>query len=255
MANKFWTRDELILAIKLYCELPFGKLHSRNQEIIKLAKLIGRTPSAIAYKLVNFASFDPSLKSRGIKGMSNTSKLDKEIWDEFYKNWEELAFVSAKLFSKLKKEPIEKMYDIDENTLPKEGKERERLVKTRVNQSFFRRTILASYDYKCCITGLKYPNLLIAGHIAPWADDKKNRMNPRNGLCLNALHDKAFENGLITITSDYKIKVSSNLKEKTDHVIENYFLKYENKKITLPSRFLPDKQFLEQHYTRYANQY
>ena len=74
-----WTREELILAINLYCKLPFGRLHRANPDIIHLAKLIHRTPSAVALKLVNFASFDPSLRARGIKGASNASKLDSQI--------------------------------------------------------------------------------------------------------------------------------------------------------------------------------
>jgi putative restriction endonuclease len=65
--QKLWTRNELILAINLYCKLPFGRLHNRNPEIENLAKLIGRTSSSVAYKLVSFASLDPSLKARGIK--------------------------------------------------------------------------------------------------------------------------------------------------------------------------------------------
>lgn len=66
--QRLWTREELILAINLYCKIPFGKLHRNNPDIIKLAKLIDRTPNTVSYKLVNFASFDPSLEARGIKG-------------------------------------------------------------------------------------------------------------------------------------------------------------------------------------------
>ena len=66
--QKLWTREELILAINLYCKLPFGRLHRNNPAVIHLASLIGRTPSSVAYKLVNFASLDPSLQARGIKG-------------------------------------------------------------------------------------------------------------------------------------------------------------------------------------------
>ena len=78
--QKLWTKEELILAINLYCKLPFGKMHKGNAEIINFGKLVDRTPSAIALKLGNFASFDPTLKARGIKGASNASKLDKQIW-------------------------------------------------------------------------------------------------------------------------------------------------------------------------------
>lgn len=53
-----WTKDELRLAFNLYCQLPFGRLHSKNPEIIELAKLIRRTPSSVAMKLVNFASLE-----------------------------------------------------------------------------------------------------------------------------------------------------------------------------------------------------
>lgn len=245
--QKLWTRDELILAINLYCKLPFGKLHSNNPEVIKLANLIGRTPGSVAYKLVNFASLDPSLKTRGIKGAYNVSNLDKKIWQEFVNNWDMLPFESEKLLAKFENTTIERLNDISEEELPKEGRVKEQIVRVRVNQSFFRRMIMASYDNTCCITGIKQPELLIAGHIRPWGVDEKNRLNPRNGIVLNALHDRAFEIGFITITPEYKIKVSSLLKIKENITMQEYFLRYENQSIILPSRFLPDKKFLEYH--------
>ncbi|HAQ64604.1 MAG TPA: restriction endonuclease [Bacteroidales bacterium] len=245
--QNLWSRDELILAINLYCKLPFGRLHRLNLQIIHLSELINRTPSSVAYKLVNFASLDPSLKARGIKGASNASKLDKEIWDEFYNNWEDLPYESEMLLAKIENRPIEDICNIDMKDLPL-GKTNERIVKVRVNQSFFRDSILASYNNTCCITGLNQSELLIAGHIKPWSEDEKNRLNPRNGIAINALHDKAFENGLITITPEYKIKISDViLKQKRTESIETYFLQYENKDIVLPSRFLPDIEFLKYH--------
>ena len=82
-----------------------------------------------------------------------------------------------------------------------DGKEKERIIKTRVNQSLFRKVVLATYNNKCCITGLAQPELLIASHIIPWSVNEKERLNPSNGICLNALHDKAFDSGLIAILS------------------------------------------------------
>lgn len=35
-----WTRDETILALGLYFQIPFAKISSRNQEIRKLARLM-----------------------------------------------------------------------------------------------------------------------------------------------------------------------------------------------------------------------
>ncbi len=241
--QRLWSREELILAINLYFKIPFGRLHSSNPEIIQLAKLIGRTPGSVAYKLVNFASLDPTLKARGIKGAYNVSKLDKEVWNEFYNNWDESPFESEKLLAKLKKTTLEKLYYIDENELPKEGKTREQIVKVRVNQSFFRKSVLAAYNYTCCITGIQQPELLIAGHIKPWKDDEKNRLNLKNGIAINALHDKAFDAGLITITSDYKIKISSILKKQNKiQVINDYFLKYDNQKHNPPFKVFASKR-------------
>tara|TARA_R110000751_G_scaffold66878_4_gene136670 strand:- start:230 stop:922 length:693 start_codon:yes stop_codon:yes gene_type:complete len=223
-------------------------MHKTNPEVILLSVLIQRTPSSVAYKLVNFASLDPSLKARGIQGASNTSKLDRKVWNEFYENWEELSFESEKLRAEIENKSVENTFKLSEESLIVEGITRESLVKTRVNQSFFRSSILASYNNTCCVTGIKKPELLIAGHIKPWSVDRKNRLNPRNGIAINALHDKAFESGLMTITPDYKIKISSSIiTDITDDILKNYFLKYDGKEIILPSKFLPDENFLIYH--------
>lgn len=250
--QKLWTRDELILAINLYCKLPFGKMHKGNAEIIAFSKLVDRTPSSIALKLGNFASFDPTLKERGIKRAANASKLDKQIWNEFYNNWDVALIASESLLAKIKHTTIEKLNRVDVSEIIKEGLEKERLVKTRVNQSLFRTMLLATYNNKCCITQIENPELLIASHIIPWGKDEKNRLNPMNGLLLNALHDRAFENGLITITEEYTINVSSLLKKKnTPESIQQNFLDYEGKRIFLPDKFLPAKQFLKIHNDRF----
>ncbi|MEK7725389.1 MAG: HNH endonuclease [Acidobacteriota bacterium] len=246
MANN-WTRKQLIIVFNLYCKIPFSKTVKTYPEVIKTAKLIGRTPSAVAFKLGNFGSFDEELKKRGISGLPNTSKLDKLVWDEFNSDWEELSFQSELLIAELENKPIEETVEIDLTNLPI-GKERERLVKVRVNQSFFRSTILTSYASKCCITGLNIPELLVASHIKPWKDDSENRTNPQNGLCLNSLHDKAFDRGFITVTTDYKVKTSKYFDEFNSQVNKEFFTKYEGFVITLPEKFLPKKEFLEYHY-------
>jgi putative restriction endonuclease len=245
--QRLWTRDELILAINLYCKLQFGRLHRLNPEVIKLAELIERTPNSVAYKLVNFASFDSSLQARGIKGATNTSKLDKEIWNQFYNDWELMPYESERLRAKFENSTIESINNISDSELPRTGMERDRVVKTRVNQTFFRKSIMAAYNNTCCITGISQSEFLIAGHIRPWGIDEKNRLNPHNGILLNALHDKAFEYGYITITPEYKVRVSSILLKQKKHQSTDYFKKYHNREIFLPSRFLPDREFLECH--------
>ncbi|RZK17480.1 MAG: HNH endonuclease [Flavobacterium sp.] len=246
--QKLWTRDELILAINLYCKIPFGKMHRTNPEVIALATLIGRTPSSVAFKLGNLASFDPELQARGIKGASNASKLDEQIWDEFYNNWDEALIESEKLLAKFKYTTVEQLNEVNEDVWDyKQGLDKVRLTKTRINQVLFRKIILARYSEKCCITGISNTDLIIASHILPWSKDENNRLNPMNGLALNALHDKAFENGLVAINNNYEIVVSSKLKNSETDSIHTMFLQYEGQSISLPDKFLPSKEFLKIH--------
>ena len=248
MPSNNWTREELIVAFNLYCKIPFGKIHNRNPEIISLAKILGRTPSAVSWKLANFARLDPSLQDRNIAGASHGSKLDTEVWDEFNHNWEKLGFESERLLAEITGGKVETITNIETFDLPKAGKERDAVVKIRVNQSFFRKAVLAAYDFKCCITGLGIPELLNASHIIPWSKDEINRVNPRNGLCLNAIHDRAFDRGLLTITPEFKIKISKSIKRNDlDSALQDFLFRYDGSEIKMPTRFLPDATFLKYH--------
>ena len=249
MGKNNWTREEHILAFNLYCKVPFTKINSSNKAIQQLAPIIGRSVGAVAMKLANFARLDPALQKRNISGLAQGAKGEEEVWNEFNGNWEELSWQSERILARYKGESIEKSSRIDVDNMPTEGKERATVVKTRVNQSFFRKTILASYNYACCITGISIPELLIASHIIPWSIDRNNRVNPSNGLCLNSLHDSAFDKGVITITPDYKVKLSKAIIENKDDYTANFFLPYQDKFINLPGRFLPEKEFLNWHNT------
>jgi len=158
-------------------------------------------------KIGNIGRLDPELKKQGVVGLKHGSKLEEEVWEEFNGDWESLAFESEALIAKLSDKSIEEVVEIEDI---KEGVDKEVLVKQRVNQNFFRSTILSSYYFKCCITGLSIPEFLVSSHIVPWSKNKENRLNPRNGLCLNSLHDKAFDRGFLTITPDYVVKLSSS---------------------------------------------
>lgn len=250
MRKDVWTREQLIVALNLYWQIPYNKISGSSNLIIKeVSSFIGRTPAALAYKLMNFTSLDPERQGKGNKGKSGAGSGDKIIWDEYFNEWEKLTNDSLMILSKIQHKPIERILNFEEDLKFIEGKERERLIKVRVNQNNFRQRILASYNEKCCITGLSIPSLLIASHIIPWAKNEQERLNPRNGLCLNSIHDKAFDKGLITLTTDYKIKLSKEiLVRKQDISIQNFFLKYENQPIILPDRYLPSIDFLGWHY-------
>ncbi|RZK17441.1 MAG: HNH endonuclease [Flavobacterium sp.] len=252
MKTQNWARDELILAFYWYCtKIPFTKIKYTKPEVIELAKLIGRTPSAVAFKLVNFGRLDPQLQNRGVKGMNHGSNAEVSIWNEFHDNWNDLAYESELILAKYEQKPFEEVTEIETSDLPIHGKIREALVKVRVNQAFFRKSVLLSYKSQCCVTGLTVPELLVASHIIPWATNIKEACNPENGLCLNSLHDKAFDNGLLTISDDFRIRISDKLlMRKNDEAILKYFIPYHERMLIKPTRFLPKQEFLEYHRTQ-----
>ncbi len=247
-----WTDEQLKLAFHFYCQTPFGKLHSRNKQIIELANLIGRTPSALAMKLVNFASLDPSITDTGRKGLTGASAQDRKIWDEFHADWERLTVECEQLRAYLLKgheqapEPLlgnEDDFALGDYT----GETRQAIVWQRIKQDFFRRAVLASYRGRCCISGISDQRFLIASHIVPWRQDKANRLNPSNGLCLSAIHDKAFDQHLFSLTDNHRIVLSKQLKASKDTFLQEVFWPTEDRLIELPERFRPEQAFIRSH--------
>lgn len=245
-----WTKDELVLAFALYLKLPFGKMHRNTSEIIELAGIIDRTPSAVAMRLSNFASLDPYHQERGVKGLTGGISICQPIWDEFIDNKEELIYKSELLLADKQNLQIENKYSyLLEDTKELKGETKERIVKTRVNQSVFRQIILATYSNKCAISGINIPELLVASHIIPWSENIEERLNPSNGICLSNLYDKAFDKGLIGIKNDYSIILSDKIKTKsTESYFSRFFNFIDGAKLALPERYLPKREFLEYHF-------
>ena len=245
VSRKGWTREELLVAFRLYCQMPFGKLHSRNPEIIRYSNSIGRTPSALAMKLSNIASLDPAITSTGRKGLVGASLADRKMWDEMQNDWGSFVEESEKIMVAVSQNNREILQT--EKVIDYTGKSKLTQTYTRIGQQFFRKTVLSAYDGKCCITGLSLPKLLVASHIIPWKDDESIRLNPRNGLALSMLHDKAFDSGMITIDTSMRIVVSQKYLENNDPFFESAIQYFNGKEITLPEKFEPDEKFLEYH--------
>lgn len=246
-----WTREQLLVAFNLYCQIPFGKMHSLNPEIIKYAELIGRTPSALAMKLSNIASLDPAITSTGRKGLAGVSAADRAMWDEMQADWERFAVeaqqASSVFGAKTGVDGDEVGTEIPEEMEDYTGGDKTIQATARIGQDFFRRAVLSAYDYRCCITGLAVPRLLVASHIVPWRVDAKIRLNPRNGLCLSMLHDRAFDVGIITISEDMTVCVSQKYAASADQFFKSALLAYDGKPIALPEKFRPRADFLARH--------
>jgi putative restriction endonuclease len=249
-----WTREHTLIALNLYCKVPFGKIDKGNPIIIEVAIKMGRTPSSLAMKLVNFASLDPVHRARNVGGLVNASKQDREMWTEFHQNLPTLATKSEELLHDLFTKDATAEVDFltrDKVRLvaPSGPTEIQATVKVRRGQQFFRQAVLASYDVRCCVSGINVPRLLVASHIKPWGKFPADRLNPCNGLCLSTLHDAAFDAGLITLDPTFKVVLSKRLRSFFPQpALEQNFIPFEGKPIRLPKKLAePDPTFLQHH--------
>jgi putative restriction endonuclease len=249
-----WTEDETKRALYLYFQTPFGRMHSSNPEIIALAKATGRTPSSIAMKLANFASLDPAITRTGRKGLEGASALDRKIWAEFHADWTRLivdasgADEEPPVGHSVRETPPSFNYE------PPSGVTTTRVeIEQRVGQTFFRRAVMANYENSCCVTGIADLRLLNASHITPWQTDVENRHNPRNGLCLSATFDRAFDRGLMTVTADLRVRLSGQLLKSENAETRSFFAPYEGRMVRQATHLAPDPALLLQHNDRFLD--
>jgi hypothetical protein len=254
-----WTREHYLIALNVYRKLEFRQFDQRNKLIIQVAEKLGRTPSSLAMKLSNLASFDPVQQARGITGLNQTSKQDVIMWAEFQNDINRLGPESEQLLHDLFTNDDGKEVDFLQRdkvrletskiVLPTGPTEKEQLVKVRRGQQFFRQTILNAYGVRCAISGINIPHLLVASHIRPWKDFPNDRLNPCNGLCLSSIHDAAFDSGLITIDGEWRVVLSKELKSHCSApVLEHNFGAFEGKAIRKPGKVAePAQEFLEHH--------
>lgn len=248
MPDARWTRDQQLVALRLYMRLPFGRLHGRNPEIVTLAQELGRTPGALAMKACNFASLDPAFLATNRRGLSGASTSDRALWAEFATNPEAVAAEAEEICESL--EPPERAAGFTPATIePPTGEtETVRAVRVRRVQSFFRAAVLTSYDGRCAVTGLRLRSVLNASHIIPWGHSVERRADPTNGICLNALFDRAFDRGLMTIDEDLRVVMSPAIRDAAAHAtLACSLTEAEGRKLTLPSRFHPDQAALAYH--------
>lgn len=177
----------------------------------------------------------------------------KPIWDEFSYNQENLVFESERILAEYQHRTIEEAYpEIEFDLKDFKGEIKMRFVKTRVNQSVFRQMVLKTYNNRCAISGIDLSELLVAGHIIPWAENEHERLNPENGICLSNLYDRAYEKGLICIDTDFKVLVSKRLKaESQKEFYQQFFGRFEHQVIRIPTSYQPKKEFLEYRLDRF----
>jgi len=249
-----WTREHTLIALNLYCKLPFGQFNSTNPIIVEVAAKMGRNANSLAMKLCNLASLDPVQHARGVKGLEGASNQDRVMWKEFHQNIPLLGEQSEQLLHDLFTRDEAKEVDfLSRNKVrlvaPSGPTETQATVKARRGQQFFRQSVLTAYDVRCCISGINVPRLLVASHIKPWGEFPDDRLNPRNGLCLSTLHDAAFDAGLITLDEKLGVVLSKRLRSFFPQpALEQNFVPFAGQPIRLPEKLAePDGEFLRFH--------
>lgn len=245
-----WSEMETKRALYLYFQMPFGQIHSGTPEIIALAQQIGRTPSSVAMKLANFASLDPAITRTGRKGLKGASALDRTVWDEFNKDWTGSILEAGALEEETEQAASQTLHEaranFSYNALTSATTARVE-IEQRIGQSFFRRAVMANFSNACCVTGIADPRLLNASHIASWKSDMAHRHNPRNGLCLSATFDRAFDRYLMTVTPEFEILISRQLLHSASEATRDYFTPYHGRPLRQATHLAPDRALLRRH--------
>jgi putative restriction endonuclease len=252
--RKPWSREELLILLNLYEKIPFGKFDQGNPVLIDIAGRMERTPGSVAMKLSNLASLDARLAARGIKGLTGASALDRVVWAEFHQEQEllipESEALLAKLFTGNADSPVEVEPEmIHVSRVPEGPTENSASVKVRRGQRFFRQAVLNAYGSRCAVTGLAIRDLLVASHIIPWNAAEQHRLDPQNGIALNALHDRAFDRGLITFDTDLRLVCASSLRDHFAHAaVVQHFKPYVGQPLAVPAEAAgPKAEYLEYH--------
>ncbi|MBC08469.1 HNH endonuclease [Thalassospira sp.] len=261
MAGKNWTDDQRYAALSLYFELEFGQFDQRNKKVIALSQVIGRSPSAVAFKLGNYANLDPTLDR---KGFSNVSKADRELIERFHRSPERVVAEMARAIERCKLAAsidINRVGASDHNIGMEEaaaafdvsGRKTTATaeVTVRRGQSFFRDAVLTGYKNRCCVCGLSLTKMLEAAHIIDHSasDQEIHRLRPDNGLSLCRNHHRAFDCGCWTLDENYRVEIDHRMHSlvKHDQRVEEVLTCFDGKDIFQPFRYLPSKEYIAWH--------
>lgn len=119
------------------------------------------------------------------------------------------------------------------------------LVRRRLGQGAFRVLITDNFERRCAVTGEKTLPVLQAAHILPVTKGGQHR--PDNGLLLRSDLHTLFDLGYVTVTPDFKLAVSRELKNEWSN--GRVYYEMHNQAIRLPPRTAdqPSREFLEWH--------
>ena len=221
------------------------RVYGRDNGVENLSELISRTDGYKSKNTKKELTIDPEIGCILLKDPefydNNNFKTDEEEGISFPKQVVKLKYFNKreKIISKEKVTTIKvsKSFELIDSS---KVKRKQLTQKERKGQAGFRRDILKIYDNSCSVTGITQKEVLEAAHIQGYVNEESN--NVQNGICLRVDIHKLFDNGLITIDSEYKVLISTMLKS-TEYESLN------GKKINLPQNktYYPSATALENH--------
>lgn len=121
-----------------------------------------------------------------------------------------------------------------------------RLIRPRLGQGAFRFEVTDAYTRRCAITAERTLPALAACHIRPYAENGPHEIT--NGILLRSDLHNLFDLGYLTVTLDYKVKVSRRIREEFEN--GRHYYEFDDRPLqVLPKteQARPAKEFLEWH--------
>ena len=258
--NSNWNERQLTLALALYYRVPATKISGTNPMLKDASAYIGRSSSAIAFKLANFRAIDRNA-GEGPRGFSHGSRTDTEVMERFLDpdsgsvDLEKLSDAVQSIFGAVCS-PVDKSHALEVilgvDILPEIRKtEAVSIVKRRVGQGYFRNAVLANCGNTCLISHCRTPELLEAAHIVSWSAGEADRLTIGNGIALNPFFHEAYDKNFMGISPDGTVEFAESLKQRSTEFWDNFLEPLEGIKIDLDTRTPINKEFLSLHYQEF----
>lgn len=94
------------------------------------------------------------------------------------------------------------------------------LTRARLGQGSFRVLVTDAYQRRCAVSAERTLPVLEAAHIKPYSDHGPHQVS--NGLLLRADLHKLFDEGYLTVTEDYRVRVSPSIRSRFENGREYY---------------------------------
>jgi putative restriction endonuclease len=253
--NRIFISPELVIAFKSNWELlvstghtatfalPF--FHLRSEPFWRVVFVMGTgdgvksiSSFAALKRLIAFAEIDNGLFELMADPHTNAI-IENTLLNYYFPETQSRYFganhyaIATNIEQEIANEPAavyqERMRDLESSDI---DLEEERFIRN----SIFKKQIPKIYGYRCCISGMKLEagfnvQMIDACHIMPFSLSRNDTIT--NGISLAPNLHRAFDRGLITITDNYRVRISRSFIENDSPFALRQF---EDKMLLLPEQ-------------------